>query len=318
MKQHHVVWAIVSDQPRLEKALDVLRQAGIEAHEVSALGSYESLEGFGRSILATGASRGRARTEPSPLQWLDSQGVIHIPGAGPVVAAGNLLTALLQPQSGATLQRITDCVRTLVPRGDLRSNSNPQISYILLTVTCHESERLTQAVEALQTVCDSVFPAEAMGSDGPEISMNALETRVEDFAPYPDLYNGSVAQVMDRDIQYVQLDTPLSDAVRAMRSVDAEFFPVVADERMVGLLTNSDVPARHAPAHGSRFACVGDAMIHDFVFCFDDTDVGEAAQIMEKNQVSCIPVLDRLGRLVGMIRSMQSLDASVYEPHLTD
>jgi CBS domain-containing protein len=157
-----------------------------------------------------------------------------------------------------------------------------------------------------------------MGGDGPELSMSELATRVEDAAPYPDLYNGSVAQVMDRDIQYVQMDTPLNDALRAMRSVDAEFFPVVADECMVGLLTNSDVPARHAPVTGSGLACVGDAMIHDFVFCFDDTDVGEAAQIMEKNQVSCIPVLDRLGRLVGMIRSMQSLDASVYEPHLTD
>lgn len=316
MKPHHVIWAFVAGQAQLESALDLLRRAGVEATEVSLLAPYERLERLGRSMLAPG-NRKRPKARKTPLEWLDRKGIVDISPTGPLVAAGDWLTTLLEPDAQAALQRIADCARTLVPAPDGRSNHGGMFPYILIAVTCPESERLARAVGVLRTVSDSVFPAEALGIDSPTAA-SPVERLAEDLEPYSDLYNGAVARVMDRDVPYVNADTPLTDALHAMRGMGEAFLPVVDGDKMVGLLTNSQVPARPVGVNGSQPALVRDAMIADFVYCFDDDELGQAAQTMEKSQVTRVPVLDRTGKLVGMVRPVPPLDARVYEPHLTD
>lgn len=46
---------------------------------------------------------------------------------------------------------------------------------------------------------------------------------------------------------------------------------------------------------------VGDAMTRQVVTVTEDTDVGEAARIMRDHDLSALPVMDRSGRLTGII-----------------
>jgi CBS domain-containing protein len=88
-----------------------------------------------------------------------------------------------------------------------------------------------------------------------------------------------------------------------MRDMDIGPLPVCGDnDRLVGMLTDRDITVR-AVAEGQdpRTAKVRDAMTPDIVYCFEDQDVSEAAQLMKDQQIRRLVVLNRDKRLVGIV-----------------
>ena len=87
-----------------------------------------------------------------------------------------------------------------------------------------------------------------------------------------------------------------------MRSVEANFWPVAEDRKLVGAIDHPD-PDRKAGGHGHDPSTtrVGDTMRHDAPFCYEDEDTAAAKRKMEENNLNHLPVVDREMRIVGII-----------------
>lgn len=80
------------------------------------------------------------------------------------------------------------------------------------------------------------------------------------------------------------------------------FLPLVEEDVMVGVLTTRDIVIR-AIAQGKdpRTTTVSDIMTHDFACCDEGNDFSEALAILGQRKVRRLFVLNRDGKLVGII-----------------
>ena len=108
--------------------------------------------------------------------------------------------------------------------------------------------------------------------------------------------------VMTREVEVISPEASLEEAAGKMDQLDVGPLPVCDGGRLVGLVTDRDITVR-ATAAGKdpRTTRVREAMTTDVLSCFEDQDVQEAARLMEAQQVRRVPVLDRAGRLVGIV-----------------
>jgi CBS domain-containing protein len=111
-----------------------------------------------------------------------------------------------------------------------------------------------------------------------------------------------VKEIMTAQVEVVHPDATLQEAARKMRELDVGPLPVCDGERLVGMLTDRDITVR-AVAEGRAPAQtkVGEVMTPEAVYCFEDQDIGTAAQMMEMRQIRRLPVLSRDKRLVGIV-----------------
>jgi CBS domain-containing protein len=111
-----------------------------------------------------------------------------------------------------------------------------------------------------------------------------------------------IRDIMTSDVEIVSPDTPLRDAAQRMRDTDTGFLPVGENDQLVGTLTDRDITIR-AVAEGQdpNSSKVRDAMSENLVYCFDDQDSSEAAELMAEKQLRRLPILSRDKRLVGVV-----------------
>lgn len=108
--------------------------------------------------------------------------------------------------------------------------------------------------------------------------------------------------VMTRHIQDVRPEATLKWAAEAMRSLDVGALPVSDNNRLVGMITDRDITVRAvADGRDPNDAKVRDAMTGELVYCYEDESVERAAKLMEERQIRRLPVMDRGGRLCGII-----------------
>lgn len=111
-----------------------------------------------------------------------------------------------------------------------------------------------------------------------------------------------IRDIMTRDVEIVRADTSLSDAARMMRDADTGFLPVGEADRLIGTVTDRDMVVRViAEGRDPATASVRDAMTDELVFCYEDQDTSDAAQVMAERQVRRLPIVDRDKRLVGIV-----------------
>ncbi len=120
-----------------------------------------------------------------------------------------------------------------------------------------------------------------------------------------------VSDWMTRDLVTITPETTLADAEAIMVEKMIRRLPVLEDGRLVGIVTYGDV--RNArPSSVNRLniwelsyliphITIGEMMSRDPITVFPDTTIGETAQLMLKNMIGCLPVVDRQGELVGII-----------------
>lgn len=112
-----------------------------------------------------------------------------------------------------------------------------------------------------------------------------------------------LSEIMSRDVVVIQPDDPLQFAAKKMRDRDIGFLPVCDGETLLGVLSDRDITVR-ALAEGMDVAIMlsRDLMTTPAIYCFDDQDVSEAAQIMEENQIRRLVILSRDNNsLVGVV-----------------
>jgi CBS domain-containing protein len=111
-----------------------------------------------------------------------------------------------------------------------------------------------------------------------------------------------VRDVMTPHVEVIHPGATLREAAQKMKSLDVGPIPVCDGERIQGILTDRDITVR-ATAEGRdpNTTRVRDVMTEDVFYCFEDQDVQDAAEIMERAQIRRLVVLNRDKRLVGIV-----------------
>ena len=111
-----------------------------------------------------------------------------------------------------------------------------------------------------------------------------------------------IEQIMTRNVEIISPETTLREAAQKMRDLDVGSLPVCDGERLKGMLTDRDITIR-ATAEGRNpdSTQAMDVMTAAIYYCYEDQDVAEAAQAMEKKQIRRLPIVDRNKKLVGIV-----------------
>ena len=120
-----------------------------------------------------------------------------------------------------------------------------------------------------------------------------------------------VREWMTPHVVVITPETTLPDAHKLMQEHGIRRLPVVKDGRLVGIVTLSDV--REAkPSDATSLSIwemnyllakltVKQIMSSPVITTAPETGVGEAAKTMLDSKISALPVVDRAGKLVGII-----------------
>ena len=112
-----------------------------------------------------------------------------------------------------------------------------------------------------------------------------------------------IREFMTPDVVVVSPDDTLQVAAQKMQERDIGFLPVCDGQRLIGTLSDRDITVRAvAQGRDPRSTPVREFASPQPVWCFDDQDVGEAAQRMQEKQVRRLMVLRREDKhLVGVV-----------------
>lgn len=112
----------------------------------------------------------------------------------------------------------------------------------------------------------------------------------------PGPWPSTVGDVMTHSLVAVREGTSCKEVVRILRSNHRDEVPVVdARRQVVGVVTATDVLLRH----GARSA--GELMSAPAVTARVDTSIADAVRLALQSGHGCLPVLDDVGVLVGVV-----------------
>ncbi|MGV9253679.1 CBS domain-containing protein [Streptomyces sp. NPDC003697] len=109
----------------------------------------------------------------------------------------------------------------------------------------------------------------------------------------------SVSDLMTPTAVSVQRGTALKEVVRLLEEYDITAVPVVDDGRPVGVVSEADLMRRQTGGGAVRVA--EDLMTSPAIVAEPDWNVIRAARTMERHHIKRLPVVDGLGRLIGVI-----------------
>jgi CBS domain-containing protein len=111
--------------------------------------------------------------------------------------------------------------------------------------------------------------------------------------------------IMTRKPKSVTPETSVREAARLMKEEDVGVLPVVdrdGSDRLIGIVTDRDIAIRHvAEGHDSSSCPVSEAMTSSVSTAREDDDVDAVMDLMGKEQVRRIPVIDERGGLIGIV-----------------
>ena len=110
-----------------------------------------------------------------------------------------------------------------------------------------------------------------------------------------------VRDAMTPGVRSVSPSDSLTDAAVAMRDEDVGSLPVVAGDRVVGIVTDRDIVVRAVAERADpQTLVVGDVSSGELVTVQPDENLDEALELMARHRVRRLPVVEN-GRLVGVV-----------------
>jgi CBS domain-containing protein len=130
----------------------------------------------------------------------------------------------------------------------------------------------------------------------------------------------NVTEIMSRDVISATPDCPLDDALALFETHPFRHLPVISDGTLVGMVSDRDIAlatgwlrARDRNADGGVGPRnVGQIMTEDVQSLTEQSTAKEAAEVIRKRRIGCMPVLDD-SRVAGLVSSTDLLSASVEE-----
>jgi len=126
-----------------------------------------------------------------------------------------------------------------------------------------------------------------------------------------------VKDVMTKGAKCIGPDDNLQKAARMMKDLDVGPLPVCGDnDKLIGMVTDRDIVVR-AIAEGRDPATtrVRDVMSPGICTCFEEDDIGAAANLMRDKQIRRLVVLNRDKRLAGIV-SLGDLATETHDERL--
>ena len=117
-----------------------------------------------------------------------------------------------------------------------------------------------------------------------------------------------ISEIMSKNPRSVSPDTPVSEAAQVMKEEDVGLVPVVervggaeTRGRLVGVVTDRDIAIRAVAEGRAIDAPVSVVMSGGVKTCSPNDSVEEAMDLMGREQVRRIPIVDERGDLVGIV-----------------
>ena len=113
-----------------------------------------------------------------------------------------------------------------------------------------------------------------------------------------------VREIMSADPVCITPDTPVEEAARLMKEKDVGLLPVVESKdstRLAGVITDRDIAIRHVAGGSKPKRAVKDVMTANLTTCRMDEEVSEVMDLMGREQIRRIPIVDERGSLVGVV-----------------
>ncbi|NDK22892.1 CBS domain-containing protein [Streptomyces sp. TR1341] len=151
-------------------------------------------------------------------------------------------------------------------------------------------------------------------------------------SPFPEPGQPVVREVMDVPAAHIRADLPYRDIARVLAREQTGALPVVdAEDHVVGVVSESDLLAKvafeasgHRPGpigglrerrlHGkARGETAADLMTSPAITVLPGATVAEAAWLAALSRLKRMPVTDREGRLVGVVRRDALLQALIRD-----
>ena len=111
-----------------------------------------------------------------------------------------------------------------------------------------------------------------------------------------------VSEVMHRGVTCAEPDTPIREVAEMMRSADIGAVPVRDHSGVIGMITDRDITTRGvADGRDLEEMTAREAMTPGVLCCAEDDDIDDAVEMMEREKVRRLPVVDAQNRPVGMV-----------------
>ncbi|MBK5260486.1 MAG: CBS domain-containing protein [Thermoanaerobaculia bacterium] len=114
--------------------------------------------------------------------------------------------------------------------------------------------------------------------------------------------NKTIREVMTANPRTVTDKDKVIDAARIMRDQDTGVVPVVNGKKIIGMVTDRDIVVR-AVADGKNLSdvSVNDVMTRKVQTVKEDTPVSEVMNLMSREQIRRVPVVNASDELVGIV-----------------
>ncbi len=111
-----------------------------------------------------------------------------------------------------------------------------------------------------------------------------------------------VRDAMHRNVTWVDPNTPVQQIAQKMRDQDIGAIPVGENDRLIGMVTDRDICCRGlADGRDPSKLTARDVMSKPIIYCNADDDLTAAIQVMKKNKIRRLPVINESKRMVGML-----------------
>ncbi|GAA0766563.1 CBS domain-containing protein [Brevundimonas olei] len=121
-----------------------------------------------------------------------------------------------------------------------------------------------------------------------------------------------IRDVMSKDVQVARPEDTLQNVAGRMAAGDFGFIPVADGDRLIGALTDRDIVVRGVASGAGPEARVLEVLSRDALVVRADDDLKVALDLMSSRQIRRLPVVDKDGRLVGVV-SLGDLSTRVKE-----
>jgi CBS domain-containing protein len=107
---------------------------------------------------------------------------------------------------------------------------------------------------------------------------------------------------MSQNVETASAGITLKECAEKMKRRNVGVLPIVDGKAPIGIITDRDITLR-AVAEGADVnkTRVRDVMTHDVFFVYEDQTTKEACELMEKNKIRRLIVVNREGSLAGML-----------------
>ena len=110
-----------------------------------------------------------------------------------------------------------------------------------------------------------------------------------------------VRQVMSSSVDWVSPDTSTVEVAKLMKRIDVGSIPICEGNKLIGIITDRDIVLKVVAVGGNASSTsVKDIMNTKVISVTADQDAHEAADLMAKNQIRRLPVLEG-GSLIGIV-----------------